>query len=263
MLALLVGSGFFATQATSHEYWLQVDQTELARGDTIEIRAFVGEGLSGNEQIYSDRSVQGFRGVFDGKALEIKTRQGDRPIGKIPRVKNGLYVAALMTNANVLTYQELKKFNTFATTHGNDFAVEAHQARGLPDQKFKESYFRFAKTLVKVGDGQGKDIATGMPYELIALTNPFTQEGSVRMMLTRSGKPVAEHHVDVFVQRPDSQEVEKSVYFTNALGEITIKTAPGYYLINAVHLDEPKPHLVDALDVVWNSLWASMTFRIE
>ena len=223
----------------------------------------MGENIEGSEQIYSERSVRGFRAVHDGEVLDVETRQGDRPIGKIKRAKNGLYMAALMTNANVITYNELEKFNTFARAHGNDFGVQAHLDRGLPAEKFKESYFRFAKTLVKVGDGDGKDQATGMPYELVALTNPFTDSGPVRLMLLFKGKPVPDHHVDVFFRPVGGSEVAKTVLKTNGLGEVSFETAEGYYLINAVRLEEPDARLAEALGSVWNSLWASMTFRIE
>ena len=242
---------------------MQVDQTDLGRGDPIEFRAFVGEDLEGNEQIYSDRAVRAFRGVLDGDVLDIETRQGDRPIGKIRRAKNGLYVAALMTNANVLTYQELEEFNRFAVAHGNDFAVQTHLDRGFPAEKFKESYFRFAKALVKVGDGEGRDQATGMPYELVALTNPHTDQGPVRMLLLFKGKPVADQQVDVFFRAAGAEETTKSSLETNALGEVVFETEPGFYLVNAVRLEEPDARIKEALGVVWQSLWASLTFRIE
>lgn len=263
LLIALVGSAIFPAGANAHEYWLQVDQKGIKRGDTIEIRARVGQDVAGIEQIYSSRAIRGFRAVHDGEVFDVETRDGDRPIGKLSKAKNGLYVAALMTNANVLTYQKLEKFQAFATSHGNDFAIAEHAARNLPDDGFKESYFRFAKTLIKVGDGAGKDIATGMPYELVALTNPFTEPGSVRFLLTHSGRPVPDHHVDVFFLPDGAAKGTKTVLKTNALGEVSFPTEQGFYMVNAVRLEHPNDRIVEALGVVWQSLWASSTFRID
>lgn len=260
---LLVGimgtSGF----ANAHEYWILTEQTGLERGDTVEIRGFVGQYFNGNEQIYSDRSIRAIASMYDGETAEVAVRQGDRPMGRIPRAAEGLHVVALMTNANTLSYDEFEKFADFARAHGNDVAIETHGARGLPETGFKESYFRFAKALVKVGDGAGKDNATGMPYELVALTNPYTDQGPVRFLLTFMGKPVADHHVDVFWRPDDGGDVKQYVLRTNALGEVIFDVQKGHYLVSAVRLEEPSARIKEALGVVWQSLWASTTFRIE
>ena len=55
-----------------------------------------------------------------------------------------------------------------------DSVLEDHQARGLPDTGFRESYRRYAKTLIAVGDGAGNDPSIGPASEIVALSNADT-----------------------------------------------------------------------------------------
>lgn len=261
-LLLVVGIALVPNVAVSHEFWLQTLQTDLDRGDDIEVRGYVGQNFVGNEMIYSDRSVRNFGFLHDGTRAPIVGTVGDRPMGRVERAERGLHVIGLESNASTVSYQTAEDFFEFARAHGNDEAIAAHAARDLPEENFKESYFRFAKTLVPVGTAEGRDTPLGLAFELTALTNPFTEPGSVRFLLSFQGKPVPDAQIDVFFVGPGGGAAVKEEYLTNALGEVVFETRPGRFLVNAVLLQAPGPRLAEALGVVWNSLWASTTFRI-
>ena len=50
---------------------------------------------------------------------------------------------------------------------------------------------------------------------------------------------------------------------TDAEGRATVPVKPGYrYMLDSVVLREPAPDLAAGRDVVWESLWANLTFAV-
>ncbi|MHA1128985.1 MAG: DUF4198 domain-containing protein, partial [Alphaproteobacteria bacterium] len=131
---------------------------------------------------------------------------------------------------------------------------------------FKEGYTRFAKSLIAVGDGAGHDIATGMPLELVALANPYTDDMPtglpVRLLFNSQGLPRIK--VKIFHRLPDGVTVENSYVHTNTSGLAVIPVdGKGVYMINAVHMIPTTEDEFERTEAVWHSLWASMTFEIN
>ena len=96
---------------------------------------------------------------------EVRGILGDLPAVRMPRMPEGLAVVGLVTTFSRINYREFAKFERFAKAHGEDAAIPAHQARGLPNEDFSEAYKRFAKSLVPVGQGKGNDVRFGMEFE--------------------------------------------------------------------------------------------------
>ena len=145
-------------------------------------------------------------------------------------------------------------------TEGIQWVSAAHERRGLPAQGFSEDYQRFAKSLVKVGDGKGQDRPLGLEFELVLETNPYTDLDAVIVaQLQWLGRPLPDAQISVF--RRHRGKVSRTNLRTDAGGRISIphRDAPGVYLLNAVHMIEPPPN---EQGVVWKSLWASTTFEI-
>ncbi len=259
----VVVTAFFSTEANAHEFWIDPEDPSVESGDPIVANLRVGENMKGSGNIFNPNSFT-FSAVItsDGKS-DITGRMGDRPAIQTTAGRDGLHIVAHMTTANKLTYNKLEKFEKFARAHGQDFAIAAHQTRGLPDKGFVEAYFRCAKGLVKVGDGQGDDVTIGFPFELTALDNPYTTEGPIRMRLTYQNEAKAGHQVDVFHRASPDAEVVMMSYQTNENGEISIPRADGDFLVNAVVIEEPRPALAEKLGAVWISLWASTTYSVE
>jgi len=262
--SVLAGTiGIFASVSQAHEFWIDPISAAVAVGDEIQAELRVGENMKGSKMIYNPSSFTKFSYQVGSEGGDVMGRLGDRPAVRITGAKEGLNVVAHMTTASKLDYKTFEKFEKFVTAHGEDFAIERHKVRGLPEVDFTEAYFRCAKALIKVGDGKGRDRATGMPFELTALTNPYTDEGSVRFILTYKGKPKADHHVDVFFRSEIGAEVSKVSYRTNSVGEVSVPRASGRYLVNAVVLAEPSRAIAQKIGAVWVSLWASTTYEIE
>ena len=254
---------FSISSAHAHEFWIDPVDASVAVGDPIEADLRVGEQMKGSGLIYNPKSFTYFATFTPDGKTDAEGRLGDRPALQAKAEVEGLHVIAHMTTANRLKYAEFQKFETFAKTHGQAFAIEDHKARGLPEEDFTEAYFRCAKALVKVGHGEGADRAVGFPFELTALDNPYTSDGDVRFVLTYKGVPKGNHQVDVFRKISGEAEAEMVSLMTDDAGEVTIPRQGGDFLINAVVLEAPSSGLAEKLGAVWVSLWASTTYSIE
>ena len=100
-----------------------------------------------------------------------------------------------------------------------------------------------------------------MPLELVALTNPYAEPApdAVRLELRFRGEPLAGGRVKAFHRAPDGA-VEVTRLVTDADGLVSVPTAPGLTLVNAVVLDRASPRMQTFLGASWQSLWASITY---
>ncbi len=264
--ALRLFTAFFAilpAMASAHEFWIDPDQPSYAPGAEIVADVRVGEMMIGSSQVFNADRFRQVGVVSGGKPQRLEGRLGDRPALRFETPSAGLNIFAIETVATDLTYANFEKFERFAQAHGEDFAIAAHREADLPERAFKEAYFRFAKALVKVGDGAGADQSVGFAFELVALSNPYGNE-PLRFALYRDKTLVPDHQVDVFSRAVGASDKATQVIMrTDENGEITIPRVPGEYLVNAVKLERPNARLQEALDVVWVSLWASSTFVLE
>ena len=140
----------------------------------------------------------------------------------------------------------------------------AHEKRGLPELDFTELYKRFAKSLVKVGDGAGQDREVGMLIEWVVETNPYTSDDleAVTAQLLYQGKPFTDSHVVVFTKLND--EVTRQTFTTDKEGRVSVPVDQGgLFLVNAVHMIEPTKEQSGGKDAEWMSLWASTTYEIQ
>ena len=63
-----------------------------------------------------------------------------------------------------------------------------------------ETYRRYAKSLVAVGDGKGSDRDVGLDTEIIALANPYTDDvsGGLPVLVTLYGEPRKDAQVETY-----------------------------------------------------------------
>ncbi len=99
-----------------------------------------------------------------------------------------------------------------------------------------------------------------METEFVALANPYTADMDlglpVQLLYQDAPRPGAQ--VEVFDRAPDGT-VRVTTAQTDAKGIALIPVSPGHeYLLDAVFL-RPAPDLDEA---VWESHWASITFKI-
>ena len=205
-----------------------------------------------------------FQQFAGGQDAPVGGRLGDSPGLQTPPLGPGLQVISYVSSVQRVDYETFDKFLSFA--EHKDFADMAarHMARQLPLTDFAESYIRHAKTLIAVGDGAGADLRTGMETEIVALANPYTDDTSAGLpvQVWYQGAERAGAQVELF-EKADDGTVQITLHRTNDRGIATLPVKPGHsYLVDAVVLREPAPEVAADLSVVWETLWASLTFRI-
>lgn len=258
---------FLSTSIVAHEMWIEPLKFSVEKDKKILAHEKVGQNFKGNIYAYLDTSYQLFNINIGDKTRPIKSRLGDIPAVNERVEEEGLVILSAISSGSKLTYETKEKFQKFIKTEGLDWVFDAHEKRGLPDKGFTEIYRRYPKSLIKVGHGQGKDKALGLPFEWVIETNPYTTTGDIKARLLWQGKPFAGAQVSIFSKpthksKPD--ELQNSKLITNDEGRITIpRDKGGLFLINAVKMIKPSKATFKETGAVWESLWASTTYELK
>jgi uncharacterized GH25 family protein len=252
-----------AQQGQAHEFWISPERYVVPAGENVLADLRNGEELSGSALSYIPRRTERWDMVIDGAPQPVPSRLGDNPAADIPDVPEGLVVLVHQTAPSRLTYNPKggrsgwERFQGFAEHKAFDGAIDDHIARGLPEEGITERYHRYAKALVAVGHGIGADKAIGLTTEIVALANPYTDDLSqgLPVQVLHLGAPRPNAQVELFAKASDGT-VTITTQRTNAEGIALLDVQPGFeYLADAVVL-------LPAEDVMWETLWAALTFAV-
>jgi uncharacterized GH25 family protein len=259
-LAVITFVGLTASHSLAHEFWIdalkyQVETTENVQGNFKNGQSFEGTTLA----YFENRTVR-YEAFPNGQSTAVTGRMGDTPALNLDPQPEGLLVVIHQTVPSKLTYSDWAKFQKFADHKDFPDIGARHDALGFPRDKFRESYSRFAKVLIAVGDGEGADSFKGIETEFVALTNPYADpltEG-MAVQLFYQNEPRADAQVEVFDRAPDGS-VTVSLHRTDEAGIARVPVTAGHaYLFDAVVL---RPSARDD-GTVWETLWAALTFAV-
>lgn len=250
-----------ARAALAHEFWIEARNYQAAPGGKIEAGLYNGQNFRGVEMAWFTGRIAHAGWMMGARGGGFDSRAGDRPALHMAAPGNGLLRLIYQSTPTRLTYTDWAKFTDFAETKGNAWAIARHAERGLPQTGFSESYSRYCKALVAVGDGAGADAFTGMQAELTALTNPYTDppQAGLQVEMRYHGQPVPGARIEVF-EKPvvEGGAVETFHVTADLSGRATIPLKPGHrYLLDSVVLRES-----DDGAAVWESHWASLSFEV-
>ncbi|MDU8926942.1 DUF4198 domain-containing protein [Alisedimentitalea sp. MJ-SS2] len=257
ILALLLF--LFPRAGLTHEFWIEARKHQVAKGEKIEAGVFNGQNFQGVEMAWFPPRI--VRSGWEGEtnAGPFDSGPGDRPAIHMTPGDDGLHRLIYEAAPSSLTYTDWDKFKTFAEEKGNAWAIDRHTARGLPETGFTESFRRFCKALVAVGDGTGNDAYSGMEIELVALDNPYIvpHQTGLQVELRYLGEPLPDTTITVF-EKWKGDTTQKFLLRTDITGRVHVPLLPGKsYLLDAVVLRE-----AEGQAHVWESLWASLTFAV-
>ena len=267
MIRLLLTIGLVAAVTTpragAHEFWIDPPDFILGPGEPVVAHLRVGQNFDGFTNVYNPENFRRFEIGNSAGTSPVDGRLGDSPALDQP-VEEGLQVVVHVTKDYRLTYREFAKFEAFVREKDAEWTLDAHRARALPPEDFREAYSRYAKSLVAVGAGQGADKAYGLETELVAGLNPYTDDlaGGLPVTLNYQGAPRQNAQIDVFEKDPDGT-VRHATIRTDADGRAIVPVMPGRrYMLDAVVLREPSAELAEREGAVWESLWANLTFAV-
>lgn len=265
LAAALVSVGLVVgAPGAAHEFWLEPEVFRLEPGQRLVARGFVGETLTGEELGYYPEATEALDLTLGAQTVPVTGAPAQVPAVDVQTLGEGLHVLRFQSANYQVSYPTFEKFEVFLDEWDFDWARTEHVARDFPRENIREVYFRYAKALVSVGEGEGTDRALGMPIELVALDNPYLAEAGdvLEFELRFLDAPLADGRVKHFHRAPDGT-VEMTRLRSDAAGRIRVPAAPGFHLINAVHLDLASERMQMFLGAAWQSLWASLTYAVE
>lgn len=255
----------FASSAFSHEYWIEPRNYEIKAGDILEADLRNGQNYKGNKLYYLKQFFTKFE-VFDGvKSHKPDGENGDQPALKFQTTNPGLYIISYQSTYDSLTFKKWEKFIAYSHNQGLDGVVQRHLDRGLPQDYFKEKYARTIKALVGVGNGEGSDRLTGLPFEFVAQDNPYTMGANpknqefLKVRLFHDGKPQANKQVLIF---QDNGTISHTKTRTDDNGDVKVPLqGGGKFMLSSVHMFEGDDDSNTAKPE-WFSYWANLTFAL-
>ncbi|MEM9523091.1 MAG: DUF4198 domain-containing protein [Pseudomonadota bacterium] len=260
----LVVAGLFAFGAEAHELWMDSPAFQITSDSPLEVDIRIGEAFNGARYGFLPREFRRFDVVHNGRIRPVPGRIGDIPAARFAPFGEGLHVLVYRTVDRMLTYHAWTKFVDFTDHKGFGHLQEAHEARGLPQTGFKEIYSRYAKTLIGVGEAEGKDAPIGLETEIVALANPYTDDLSsgFPVEVLYQGTPRADAQIELFEKTPDGT-VEIALYRTDDMGRALLPVKAGHiYQVDAVVARMPSAELAARTGGVWETLWANLTFAV-
>lgn len=254
--------GLLAGPVSAHEFWLEPTAYQVPSDGRLVANIVNGQNFEGVILPLVPQRIANFAKFAGDLTAIVEGRTGDTPALDNPALAEGLNVVAYQARNATVDYENWEKFQKFLTHKDLGDQLSNHEARGLPFEGFKEVYSRYSKTLIGVGNAIGADRRVGLETEILALTNPYTDDLSVgmRVQVYYRNDLRADTQVEVFEKAPDETVIITTVR-TDAEGIATVPVKSGYtYMLDAVVLREPSNEVAAETGAVYQTLWANLTF---
>ena len=262
-----------ATVALAHEVWLEAPRFRLQPGDTVHVRAFVGENFAGGP--WSTKAAKVHRLMRFGPTPADTTNLTPKNFAEADTFRTAFAFAQPGTHLVLLqstsSFIELPadKFNAYLREEGLDFALKLRQENEQTTQPGRETYSRCIKALLQVGDPALVPLAAdsacrrayGLPLELVPEQNPYrlAADKALTVRVLRLGKPAFGAAVQVWQRQPGGLPTTHYTTRANQSGRILLRlSGPGPYLLSTVDMRPAPARLRTRAD--WQSTWASLTF---
>lgn len=262
VLALWLLSAGLCAPALAHEFWIEPESFRPKLGVRVPLRVYVGQNFVGDSIPYFPDRFERYVSVGPTGEHVIPGVLGDDPAGAVTAAAPGLYILALRTKPDKVSFDTSEEFERYLRAEGLERNLTRHQSRHKPGKIIHETYFRCAKSLLAAGNipTDAADKALRLPLELIAETNPYRLGNSpklrLRLRLLYLDKPLEGALV---VLSNKTKPLDKLKARTDKDGRVEFSLPlRGVWLANAVHMI-PAP-LLSGYD--WKSLWASLTFEL-
>lgn len=258
-----------AAPAAAHEFWLAPSTYAAARGDTVQVRAFVGTGFRGELKPFAASRVVRFAlRVAGDHDLARAARNGDAVMARFVTADAGGALVAYQSGFAEIEL-DAPTFERYLVEEGLD-AARARRAR-RSTAAARERYARCPKTWVAGSDPSRVTRPLGLTYELVPTREPGAG-GALSVRALFRGRPLSGALVRAWRRplergaRPFDAAGRDSVPALRAArtgpdGTVTLKLeGRGEWLLSSVHMIPS----ADRTIADWESYWASLTFaRLE
>ena len=263
-ISLIITFFCSCTVLSAHEFWIEPIRFIVKKTEEISANIRVGQMMRGATYGYYPNNFNRFEVKTNTSLHPLIGRLGDKPAISLSPQGNSLVTIIHETTNSTVSYNSWTKFEDFLTEKSLLKVKDVHIKNKYPKIGFKEIYSRYAKALIGSGDSIGIDQRIGLELELVLLQNPYVDDLSsgLTIELLYQGILRANTQIEIFTRGQD-KVVARSTLFTNDDGQVIFKALPKMdYMINAVVMRRPKKtHDTIKKLILWESLWASTTFR--
>ena len=260
---------FFSNFINSHELWIEPKKYFFEDNEFVIANIKVGQMFEGINLGYFPRSFARFDFFSNNNLMPINGIIGDNPAINFLNKNHGLGIIIYQTNNEYLYYDDWKKFESFVYDKNLDNILKTHLKNKFPKDDFVEIYKRYTKSIIAFKNYKGKDRNFGMETEFVLQNNYFeNKKKEIKIKLFYKLKPRKNVQVEIF-EKNEKNEVKFSKIFTDNLGIVNFTIKPGYtYLLNSVVMRRYKKNDIikdispNNSKVLWESLWASITFKV-
>ncbi|HEX8252995.1 MAG TPA: DUF4198 domain-containing protein [Thermoanaerobaculia bacterium] len=226
----------FAGNAAAHDFWIEPSTYRPTAGKSFSATLRVGEQFEGDPVPRRSARIESF---------VVRTASGEQPVNGFENQSPAGFVRIDEAGTAVIGYRGKPTPHELPTAKFMQFLTE-EGIKGLKPKgaRQRERFYRFAKSLVQIGDRQTETTPFGWRFELIPHNGRF--------QLLFEGKPLKGALVSAIT--PNGKRLDAR---TDANGTVAFNLDKGVWLIKTVHV-LPAPA---NSDFDWESLWASVTLE--
>lgn len=263
-LSFLIMITIIASFAWGHDLWLVPEDKLILVGNDTRLLAHTGMKFPESLSAVTPDRLDGAWIIDANGRRDMKNATVDGNSLAFPvRFENpGVALAAVAVKPKFI-HLEAKDFNEYLDHDGLPQILELRKKRGELEKEGREMYAKFAKAILRVGEGGPSDLATkpaGLRIEIVPLENP-TQLGSVvnglPVRVLFEGKPL--EGVFVYPLAEGAEEYETG-YETDADGKAQVPLkAAGLWSLHCIYM---RPY-ADKNEADWESFFATVTFQVQ
>ena len=248
-----------AAAAEGHEYWLSTNTWRSTPGDSVVVRAMVGEGFRGELKPYaSERAV---RFTFEGtRTLDLAAAavDGETEWARVTPVDGSGAVVCYESNSQFIELPA-PEFDRYLALEGLEGPLATRKRISVGAPPGRELYRRACKMWLPGPDSRRITRPYGLPLEIVPEVDPMASS-RVTFQVLYEGKPVGGALVRAWRRSPlthdDPVEPIRSCK-ADREGRVSLDLrGDGRWLISTVHMVPAQ----DPARADWQSTWASLTF---
>ncbi|MEM6559091.1 MAG: DUF4198 domain-containing protein [Myxococcota bacterium] len=247
--------GLPARLALAHDFWIEPSSFAIEPGLEISVRLKVGHEDDVKEWERKPERIVRLDAQSPGKAppRPILGNEGDKPAGRVTLHEPGAHQLVYRSRHSYIE-MPAEKFNAYLDHEG---LKAPRRARGETKEDGLESYARYCKALVRVGDGyEGASRRVGLALEFMPLQDRFDQSETLEFVLEFRGKPLVGARVDLL--RLD--DLTRSFHtITDNKGVVRFKNpGAGRWMVATTHMIAASAEIRGD----WESFWSTLSFLL-
>ena len=245
----------------AHDFWLSATNWQPALESTsVTITGNVGEKFPLVNDRAAPAGVETWRVIGPNGDLPVTRgfrQQGQSIATSVTMKAPGTYLGVMTVRARVVA-TDGKEFTDYLREEGLEDVIAERAKLGQTNAPARERYARYAKVVVRKGDGPTAHITrpAGLKAEFVPATDPSTigPGESLVVQFLVGGKPAAGALLSAMSEK-SGLDVR-----TDADGRATfVLPHPGPWLIKTVHMIRPAAAGSPRVD--WESYWVTLTFN--